>query len=413
MTYDVVVIGGGPAGIAAARTAAQCGATVALLEREDELGGILPQCIHHGFGLSRFQRELTGPEYATEELELLEKENVAIFLKTTVVDLKAGRLEAIGPQGRATFKARAMILAMGARERTAPAIGLASSRPAGIFTAGAAQRLVNIEGCLPGRRAVIVGSGDIGLIMARRLSLEGVDVACVVELSPYPGGLLRNRVQCLDDFGIPLFLSHAVSKVWGEKRVEGVTIVKVDQKGRPLPGTEQKILCDSLLLSVGLIPENELSLNAGIRLDPATGGPIVDQDCETTVPGIFACGNVVAISDLADDVTAQAELAGKRAVALLGRQAPKEGIKLRGGPGVRSFQPQILVREEPVELVIRAAEPMEEAVLSIGDCSFKRKGIKPAQALKIKLSCEQVAKIIEAGGATLKLEEVAWKTAVS
>ncbi len=403
----MVVIGGGPAGIGAARSGARCGATVALIERDHELGGILPQCIHHGFGLGRFQEELTGPEYATREIDLLQREAIDIFLQTTVVDLKAGLVEAISPQGRYTFKAGAIILAMGSRERTATAIGLPSRRPAGIFTAGAAQRLVNIEGCLPGKQAVIVGSGDIGLIMARRLSLEGVNVACVLEILPYPGGLLRNRVQCLDDFGIPLFLSHSVSKVWGDKRVEGVTIVKLDDRGSPITGTERKILCDCLLLSVGLIPENELSQKAGVKLDPSTGGPIVDQDLETSVRGIFACGNVVTISDLVDDVTSQGELAGERGVAFLKNQFSKEGVELRRGHGVRSFLPQVLVRPEQVELMVRAAFPMERAILSIGAGSFfKLQKVKPAQALKIKLSKEQVAEILRSGNGIVELEEV-------
>jgi NADPH-dependent 2,4-dienoyl-CoA reductase/sulfur reductase-like enzyme len=404
--YDVVVIGGGPAGIAAARRAASCGVRVALLERDDELGGILPQCIHLGFGLTRFKEELTGPEYLTRELDLLERERIDVFLQTTVVSIESGKVEAISPQGMYTFKAKAIILAMGSRERTAAAIGLSSSRPAGIFTAGAAQRLVNIEGCLPGRRAVIVGSGDIGLIMARRLSLEGLKVLCVVEILPYPGGLTRNRVQCLDDFGIPLLLSHTVSEVWGEKRVEGVTIVEVDEERRPIAGSERKVQCDSLLLSVGLIPENELSQKAGIKLDPTTGGPIVDQDLETSIRGIFACGNVVAISDLADDVTAQGELAGERAVDFLEGHS-KKGIELKVEQGVRSLLPQILIRPEPVELLIRAAWPMERAILSIGKVvSFKLQSIKPAQTLKLKLSAGQVAEIIKAGGAKVKLEEV-------
>ncbi|NLC46232.1 MAG: FAD-dependent oxidoreductase [Firmicutes bacterium] len=403
-SFDVVVIGGGPAGIAAARSAAQKGATVALLEREEELGGILPQCIHHGFGLQRFREELTGPEYAERELTLLAKEKVEIFLQTTVVDLHPGLIDAVSPQGSLHFKAGSIILAMGARERTAAAIGLASARPSGIFTAGAAQRLVNIEGCLPGKKAVIVGSGDIGLIMARRLSLEGVKVACVVEILPYPGGLLRNRVQCLDDFDIPLLLSHAVLKVWGEKRVEAVTIAKLDEAGKPIPGTERKVPCDCLLLSVGLIPENELSEKLNLAMDPATGGPVVDQDMETSVRGVFACGNVVAISDLVDDVTKQAELAGERAVELLRNPQSKQGVPLKMGKGVRSLYPQILVRPEPVEVVIRAASPMDKARATIGQASFNLRNVRPAQAVKIKLSAAEVEQILEAQGGTVELE---------
>jgi NADPH-dependent 2,4-dienoyl-CoA reductase/sulfur reductase-like enzyme len=406
MSYDIVVIGGGPGGIAAARSAAQKGARVALLERDEELGGILPQCIHHGFGLTRFKEELTGPEYATREEELLLKEKVDIFLNTTVVSLSSSEVEAISPRGKEKFETRAVVLAMGSRERTAPAIGLGSARPAGIFTAGAAQRLVNMEGCLPGRRAVIVGSGDIGLIMARRLSLEGVKVEAVVEIMPYPGGLLRNRVQCLDDFKIPLLLSHKVIAVHGKKRVERITIGKLDSDGKIVEGTERDLSCDCLLLSVGLIPENELSKKAGIKLDPVTGGPVVDQDFETSVPGIFACGNVVAISDLADDVTAQGERAGERAARSLSSQDGKSGVELKRGPGIHSVVPQVLTKAEATKIAIRVARPMEQAELHCGDvCTFKLKNLKPAQMLSLMLAKEQVEGLLAADGATLRLEE--------
>lgn len=406
MSYDIVVIGGGPGGIAAARSAAKRGARVALIERDEELGGILPQCIHHGFGLTRFKKELTGPEYATREEELLRKEKVDIFLNTTALSLSPCEVEAISPRGRKKFKTRAVVLAMGSRERTAAAIALGSARPAGIFTAGAAQRLVNMEGCLPGRRAVIVGSGDIGLIMARRLSLEGVKIEAVVEIMPYPGGLLRNRVQCLDDFKIPLLLSHKVIEVHGERRVQGVVIAKLDSEGKVVVGTERDLPCDCLLLSVGLIPENELSQKAGIRLDPVTGGPVVDQDFETSVPGIFACGNVVAISDLADDVTAQGERAGERAALSINFKSPKSGVELKRDSGVHSIVPQKLTRAEATKFAIRVARPMAQAELRIGSvCTFRLKNLKPAQMLSIKLSKEQVEGLFATDGATLRLEE--------
>ena len=385
--YDLVIVGGGPAGLAAAVSARDHGIeSILIIERDKELGGILNQCIHNGFGLHTFKEELTGPEYASRFIEQVAERGIEYKLNTMVMDIAADapsgnvitkKVTAMNREdGMFEIHAKAVILAMGCRERSRGALNIPGYRPAGIFSAGTAQRLVNMEGYMPGREVVILGSGDIGLIMARRMTLEGAKVKVVAELMPYSGGLKRNIVQCLDDFNIPLYLSTTVVEIHGQEHLTGVTLAQVDDKRLPIPGTERYIPCDTLLLSVGLLPENELTRQAGAALDAVTGGPVVDETLATSLPGVFACGNVLHVHDLVDFVSQEAAAAGRSAARfVLEGAAGGDSIRLEGKNGVRYTVPQSLHRGGgPVTVRFRVGQPYRSAALCAyaGDTLLKR-----------------------------------------
>lgn len=399
MKYDLVIIGGGPAGLSAANAAWEDGCrSICIVERDRELGGILNQCIHNGFGLHYFKEELTGPEYAGRFIEKLKDTGVDVRLDAMVLDITADKQVHIVSTsgGYEVLEAKAVVLAMGCRERTRGAIAIPGTRPAGIFTAGAAQRYLNIEGYMVGRRVVILGSGDIGLIMARRMTLEGAKVLACVEVMPYSGGLTRNIVQCLNDFDIPLYLSHTITDIQGKDRVERVIVSEVGPDRRPIPGTEMTFDCDTVLLSVGLIPENELSRGAGVEMDPRTNGPRVFENMETSIPGVFACGNVLHVHDLVDFVTAEAARAGKAAAACCAdsEKALERVIELKNGNLVGYTVPQRIHADtdfKTVDVFFRVRAICGASRIVVTDstgaeiAAFKRERMAPGEMENIKL----------------------------
>lgn len=393
MKADVTVIGSGPAGLTAALSAHESGAgEVLLLEREEELGGILKQCIHNGFGLEQFKEDYTGPEYAERLIEEIEKTNVRRLLNTMVIDLTPDRaITAVNPgKGIFQIESKSVVLAMGCRERARGSISIPGTRPAGIYTAGVAQRFVNIDGYLPGKEIVILGSGDIGMIMARRLTLEGAQVKGVYEIMNYPGGLKRNIVQCLNDFDIPLHLSHTVTEIRGKERLEGVVVSRVDEKMQPIGGSEEFIVCDTLLLSVGLIPENELSKGAGIELSPITKGPATTETMETVVAGVFSCGNVSTVFDLVDYVAQTGMTAGRNAARYATGDWKKErpSVEVIPGENVRVLFPQRYSFQDDLILFIRSAKPIERP-LSIDidplEMHIKKLYARPNEMIRVKV----------------------------
>lgn len=418
--YDLVIVGGGPAGLAAAAAAKKSGLeSIIILERDHELGGILNQCIHNGFGLHTFKEELTGPEYAGRFIDEVSELKIEYKLNTMVMDITADKKVTAMNRSDGLFEiqAKAIILAMGCRERPRGALNIPGYRPAGIYSAGTAQRLVNIEGFMPGREVVILGSGDIGLIMARRMTLEGAKVKVVAELMPFSGGLKRNIVQCLDDFGIPLKLSHTVVDIEGKERVEGITLAEVDQTGRPIPGTEEHYTCDTLLLSCGLIPENELSRGIGVDMEPVTNGPVVNESLETSVPGVFACGNVLHVHDLVDFVSEEAAAAGKNAARYIrecGQTSDKgRAVKLCTEGIVRYTVPKTIhIERMEDELTVRfrvgavqkncyvSAYFDEERVIK-----KRRPVVAPGEMEEVKLKKEMLLKYPDLKKITFRVEE--------
>lgn len=419
-SYDIVIIGGGPAGLAAAVSAKKSGVeSILILERDRELGGILNQCIHNGFGLHSFREELTGPEYAERFISRIKELQIEYRLNTMVVSISPGKLvTAVNrEEGMFELQAEAVILAMGCRERPRGALNIPGYRPAGIYSAGTAQRLVNMEGVLPGREVVILGSGDIGLIMARRMTLEGAEVKAVAELMPYSGGLKRNIVQCLDDYNIPLKLSHTVVDIRGKERVEGVTLAEVDGQGKLIPGTEEYYTCDTLLLSVGLIPENELSRGMGVELNPVTSGPKVNESLETSLEGVFACGNVLHVHDLVDFVSEEAAAAGRHAAAYVkntdGGKAKGTAVKLQTGAGVRYTVPESIHTagmEDVLPLRFRVDRVYKNCYVSVyfdeeRVFHLKRRIAAPGEMEEVRLEREALLRCPDLKQITVKIEE--------
>ena len=428
--YDIVIIGGGPAGLAAAVSAKQNGIdSILILERDNELGGILNQCIHNGFGLHTFKEELTGPEYADRFIQQVDRLQIEYKLNTMVMDIDSSKkVTAMNrDEGMFEIQAKAVILAMGCRERARGALNIPGYRPAGIFSAGTAQRLVNMEGYMPGREVVILGSGDIGLIMARRMTLEGAKVKVVAELMPYSGGLKRNIVQCLDDYGIPLKLSHTVVDIKGKERVEGVTLAEVDEKGSPIAGTEEFYSCDTLLLSVGLIPENELSRGMGVEMNPVTSGPKVNESLETNLDGVFACGNVLHVHDLVDYVSEEAAAAGRNAAAYVkerrsastyvrtvsAEDAGMQEIILKPVSGVRYTVPSTIHpahMSDELKVRFRVNDVYRNCYISAyfdeeRVVYRKRQIVAPGEMEEVKLTKEQLLRYPDLTTITLMIEE--------
>ena len=418
MKYDLVIVGGGPAGLAAAIAAKDNGIdSIVIIERDRELGGILNQCIHNGFGLHTFKEELTGPEYASRFIAQVEERGIEYKLNTMVMDISNDKVVTAmnSTDGMFTIEAKAVVLAMGCRERSRGALNIPGYRPAGIFSAGTAQRLVNIEGYMPGRRVVILGSGDIGLIMARRMTLEGAKVLAVAELMPYSGGLKRNIVQCLNDFDIPLYLSHTVVDIQGKERVEGITIAEVGPDRKPIPGTEIHYDCDTLLLSCGLLPENELSKTAGVALSPITSGPVVNDSLETNIPGVFACGNVLHVHDLVDFVSQEAANAGKNAAKYIkdGETTSAKQIEILPVDGVRYTVPKYIrpeVMDDTLTVRFRVGQVYKGCAIAtyFGDeliSKRKRPVMAPGEMEQVVLKKSQLAEYPDIENITIKIEE--------